>query len=449
MIAGDDDSPIVAQVDESSRILGESKTGRYVLKYAKEQHSATVVMERNYVDKDFLIDYACYYCRSFKSPEKHVTRLHFFEQEFDQDMFHRAVHDRDKMKEICGKYIGFSVVKPIYNLRGQPIIGRTILSTYPETDEAGTISRHYVKESFPSNVFGHEMQVESLPFQSQDGEVSKCATVALWTISHSLNRLFGTPTFSLAEITNKASIFPSEIRSTPSGGLILEHMLDYIRMLGLDKDVISISEGDNGTATTPLRAKSARLAIEAYVDANMPLIATFALPKINIEGEFDHHAVVITGYGKDNNGVLKEVYIHDDQIGPYCQTKWPDADSNSLENEWTEEFERDGLFLERLIVPVYPKLRLPFSTIFTRYDEFEKGAISEGMDSRLFYIQVNKYKESLIGLNVKDKHTVLFTRLPRFLAVVRLSNSGRLIKDYIFDATTAQARKHLTTIFFE
>jgi hypothetical protein len=64
--------------------------------------------------------------------------------------------------------------------------------------------------------------------------------------------------------------------------------------------------------------KTIPIALKAYINASIPLIALLELKK---KEKVSWHAVVISGYRRDEKRKVKELYVHDDQIGPYSSVK--------------------------------------------------------------------------------------------------------------------------------
>lgn len=287
--------------EDLNKHLGDSSQGKYLLRYLKALDAKTCVLEKEYIDKDYIIDYQKFYSRSFGDNGKITKRIHFFKEEFSLEKFKNSLKNND-VGYLNDSYVGFVVIRPITNIDEQPLIGRTLLKTYPY--EEGGDKRYFVIREYPTSLFGIPLKVKSLPFQAQDQGVSACATIALWSALHPLADTFDIPRYSPAEITELATSFPSISRKFPSSGLNLEQMVNCVRLVGLDVETIEASDG--GTIPT---------AVTSYINAGFPLIAVLALT--GKASPVLRHAVVISGYRCDRNGNLKELYVHDDQIGPY------------------------------------------------------------------------------------------------------------------------------------
>jgi hypothetical protein len=307
--------------------------------------------------------------------------------------------------------LGFVVIRPIKDSDGNPLIGRSLLKTYPSKEDGD--KRFFVSVDYDVSLFGIPLKVKSLPFQVQDQGVSACATIALWTALHPLADAFGIPRLSPAEITEKSTSFPSEYRTFPSGGLNWEQMINYVKSVGLDVEVINVEETkDDDIILT---------AIRAYIGAGLPLIGSLALAKEDYTGR---HAVVISGYRCDSDGKLTELYVHDDQIGPYSKIK-SDGSFKFWKNEWSGGGYK--VSLEKLLIPVYPKIRLTFARILHDYlrikQEIKKeilNAFEADLDLELYLTTVQKYKKFLLEKSIKEKVKILAKSLPRFMWIIRV-----------------------------
>ena len=87
----------------------------------------TIVIESDYISKDFLHDYVSYYALCFENYPKFCNRVHFFKNSFTIVQFRKAIlSKKESQADFWENYIGFIVVKPI------PVttIGYTVLKTY-------------------------------------------------------------------------------------------------------------------------------------------------------------------------------------------------------------------------------------------------------------------------------------------------------------------------------
>ena len=449
----------VISLDESSEYLGNTYVGKYIHRYAKTIGCTHVVYEPIYTDKEYLLDYQNYYSRSHREHPRTTQRLHFLKLDkplSNDDVMGLLIDGKiGALLTTKDSYCGFTVIKPITTAEGEPIIGRTMLATYEKEaidSEGQKIVRYYLENTHKSHLFGNEMSIKSTPFQAQDKEVSACATVALWTACQALTSEFGTQTHALSEIAAKTAIRPATSRSFPTSGLTLPQIVEYIHSIGLETDLIHVSNEDNDASTDQSNVRDAKTAIKAFIRAGMPIIAMIALikePETEDEKkEKAYHAVVITGYGENENGDLVELYLHDDGIGPYCRARWKE-NVPEIKYEWNDPdmraeypcFHFDKIIIHTLVTPVYPKFRMPSSQIIFNYWQYiNDHQDSETLDFQLLFFLAKDYKRDLIRNGCKYRERFLTENLPRFLAVIRIMKKGKIALDLVHDATESLPR---------
>ncbi len=393
-----------------------------MIRYLADLDAKTCVLEAKYVDKDYLVDYQKFYSRSFDEEKRFTERIHFFVEEFSKTRFEESLEYND-IEYLRKSYLGFVVIRPIKGSDRKRLIGRTLLNTY--SDKKGSEKRVFIRGNYDVSLFGIPLSVSSLPFQVQDQGVSACATIALWTALHPLADTYGIQRLSPAEITELSTSFPSEYRNFPSSGLNWGQMISCVKSMELDVETINVENIDDDDIILT--------AIKAYVKAELPLIGALKLTKENNPPEY--HAVTISGYQCNNNGKLTELYAHDDQIGPYNRVT-PGGSFKRWKNEWNN---RDyKVSLEKLLIPIYPKIRLPFARIYPRYLEIKERVINDygdDFDFELYLTTIRKYKEFLLESTLKEKRKILIKSLPRFLWVLRAYYEGKPLKDIVFDGT--------------
>jgi len=449
MADGSVDPPLVYSFEDTPSPTGGSAVGQYLYSYLNAIHARTFVREEDYIDKDYLIDYSKFYARSFDMYRKYTTRYHFFKTRFTDNEFKKALNsgDQDFFTRLNEEYLGFVVIKPIKDMGGHYLIGKTLLATYPLDD--GDNTRVYLSNNVEVSLFGIHLEIESTPFQVQDLAVGACATIACWTSLFPLANLFGIQAYSPSEVTEKSVAFPSDSRNFPSDGLTIIQMKNYFNSIGLETDFIDpkkIVDYEDYAADDDIVAD----AVRAHLQLGLPIIAGLDLR--NGGESSGYHAVVITGY-KHKNGTLTELYAHDDSIGPYCYVK-PDPTSklHSWVNEWLDSGYEEVL-VNRLLIPVYPKIRLSFSRIYGLYlkykhlsgQQIESGNLDGETKVELFLTDIKEYKNFLSGMNfsttlkdgtITDKVTTLCKPFPRFIWIIRFQCYGTPHYDYIFDGTS-------------
>jgi len=415
--------------------------GNYLIEYLKDLNAKSTVTE-NYVDKDYLIDYQHFYCRSFRDYEKITKRMHFFNQLFDEEEFNKKLQNYDEnfFKKLQKSYLGFIIIKPVKNRTDKWLIGRTLLKITSDPKNSRNIT---MKNEV--SLFGIPLEIDSLPFQTQDQRVSACATIALWTAINPLSQSFDTIHYSPSEITELSSLYPSQFRIFPSSGLTWTQMINLIKSVGLDTEVINVKEYEDDTLLID--------AIKAYVENGIPLIAGLILKRSG--DDEDLHAVVISGYKCDEFGKIHYLFIHDDQIGPFS-IALPDKNicNNKTFKNWKNAWNKNGSYqkviVDKLLVPIYHKIRLTFARIYARYQIIKEDL--KKIDSQaimtLHLTTVQSYKNSLLYKQFKNKNEILTKFLPRFLWVVKIRVRNKLVGDLVFDATSIYPDEPIVAIDF-
>ena len=402
-----------------------SNQGIYLGKYLETLDARTVVVERDYVDKDYLIDYSKFYARSFKCYERFTIRLHFFSKNFSEEDFKKMLASGN-VDQLMKEYCGFVVIKPISDRDDKPLIGRTILKTYPKEINHG--KRHFLTEKHHVSLYGILLDMDSLPYKTQDIAVGACATTAMWVSLYPLNKLFNVPLYSSYEITEKSVTLPSEFRSFPSEGLSFGQMINFIKSIGLDTEIINVEHKRSEEIDSLISA-----AVTSYLNCGLPIIVELALKKDN--KIYGHHATVISGYRISSSDHIEEFYVHDDQIGPYSKAI-PTKDLAKWKNEWITKYGYSELRVQKLLIPVYPKIRLSFSRIYAKFAIIKQRYASNDVNVNLLLEQVNSYKSFILKSSVKNKNEVLVSPVPRFLWIIRISFTGKPARDILFDGTS-------------
>ncbi len=431
-------SQFVYPINRISEFLMDTSQAKYCIEYLCDLKAKTFVREEKYIDKDYLIDFSNFYARSFDVDEKYTERYHFFSIDFDDDDLLNLVENNDEKQYniLFDSYLGFIVLKPIKLINGNKILGRTLLKTYPEKVPPENIEkRYYLSQNYEVSLFGLKFEIKSLPFQVQDSVVGGCATTACWTALHGISSLFGTEKFAPYEITLLSVDFPNIGRNFPSTGLTLFQMKTQFNALGLETEIINPQEIAEFNFAKPNDDIVAD-AIKGFNNLGIPVIAIVEFDKN------DWHAVVVSGY-RHRYGVIKEIYIHDDQIGPFHHVQPRSLRFDDWINDWTTKKGRTEAQVVKLLIPIYPKLRLNFGFIYEEY-LFNKRqleatrnrlGLSKDIILELLLIDVNKYKSELIGLNFNNKIEVLTSLFPRYIWVIRTSIENTPINDKVYDAT--------------
>lgn len=455
----------VVPLDDIGDHIGDSLQAQYIIDYLIETLIAkTGIIENEYVDKDYLIDYSGFFARSFEKIERFTKRIHFFSNFFSQKDFEQSITlfqnniqdakpQYDLINDLKRSYLGYVVIKPVEYSMGQPLIGRTLLKppSKPVTDSFDT--RECIIRKNSANLYGIPLNVDALPFQVQDSAVAACATVSLWMANSKINELFGTQEFSPIEITSRATEFIESGRNFPSTGLTIKQMVNFFKGIGLDYDTINIDYlvkilNDDNYSENKKNLIEEYLkdvipdAVKAISRTGIPIVASISLIKKdhNLIEDHEHHAVVICGFRQNENGQITKLYVHDDQIGPYCRVKDASPKGKFLkwQNEWVTREGYSEVTLDKLLIPIYPKIRITFDIIYSYCRKLRKD--NPGLNFDLYLTTVQDYKKMLLRLPFRDKVSKLKESMPRFIWVISAYKGESLVREWLIDATSHHMR---------
>ncbi|HVS72226.1 MAG TPA: hypothetical protein VHQ47_13300 [Phycisphaerae bacterium] len=444
----------------------------YFESYFGKLGAKTIVVENDYVDRDFLEDFAAYYVRCHHQYDRRCARLHFFNQQFAAADLENLLKGgaggltADLMKST---YLGFVVVKPL----PETVVGRTCLRTYPEDHGRRCFP---ITRSYDASLFGIDLKVESLAFQEQDSVVAACATSALWSAFHGTGMLFQHAILSPVEITKAASVnFAGRSRNLPNRGLTAEQMALAVRSVGLEPFVISASDEFvlKSSLYGYLRGRVPTLLLGALFDTGGGTPA--------FRGQ---HAVAATGFGVgaavmgaggpngflSNSCFIDRIYAHDDQVGPFARMVFdgttvtlPDNAGNpqqhlSLSTSWRDSAGGNvavRFVPQMLLVPLYHKIRIPFGLVqssVVNFDDFiellRSHAIVPLKDRLKWDIHlttVSHLKRDIFngtGLPPDLRHEVLAKNLPRFIWRATARCDTAPVVDLLFDATDIEQGRY-------
>ncbi|KVR71565.1 hypothetical protein WK24_10830 [Burkholderia vietnamiensis] len=460
-----DGSKLTTSIDA----VREKRHRVYFEEYFAELGAATIVVECDYVDRDYLEDYAAYYDRCFREYSRRTQRLHFFRNAFDGAAFEAvlvrspsAVLDEARLR---ASYLGFIVVKPL----PITIVGRTCLSTYP--DDGGR--RWFpILRKYPVSLFGIDLEIETLAYQEQDTVVAACATSALWSCFQGTGKLFQHVIPPPVEITDWAGdhlpedLVAASSRAFPNSGLTATQMAHAVKRVGLEPFAVGAETryGLNSVTYAYLRGKiPSLLACQLHSDLGAPDARSMG-----------GHAIALTGFSLGNQAAIPsgptgfllrasridKLYGHDDQVGPFARMVWettnmsdesaglggegPDQQRELLRTSWEGVIHADPNFV---LVPLYHKIRIPFNVVHDAVLELD--AMVEPMrqvffstvaraEWDIYLTTVSEYKASArseypaLGLDLGASVTA---SLPRFLWRVIARTGERLQLDILFDAT--------------
>jgi len=397
------------------------------------------LIENGYIDRDYLIDYSIFYSRCFFDYGRKTDRIHFFNTSCSDlekriEKIHNSTKNLKEIDSLNTLYFGFIVKKPTPT----GSIGRTVMRKYPFNSKNGDERHLNVSCTNVINLYGIPLRMISLPYQEQDHAVSACATISIWTALKALEEKFHTSiALAPSEITNFAFESSSffDTPRFPNDGLNIYQMVNLFAKLGYEVITYELLKNvDDNEFIQDI--------IIGYLSFGLPIIATLEIT--DKDGKIDGHATVISGYRFDKKeNKIKKLYVHDDQITAYSSVDFIRNNFLSWNNDWRQKKGCKKVILSRFLIPVYHKIRLPFTFIYTKFiKDYRKTFTKYGLIITPLLRDVNMYKEELINelmpkATYKEEiQNALIKQFPKYFWIIRISTiDGFPLSDTILDAT--------------
>ncbi|RPH34532.1 MAG: hypothetical protein EHM93_00420 [Bacteroidales bacterium] len=426
----------------------------YLWKDADGLKAQTILLEKDYTSASYLGDYINYYAHCYRPYLKKCRRVHFFREKFDDNTFVRMLTDsKCEYDKNWKSYLGYIVVKPL----PKGVIGATLIKPYDKKDK-----RFYTaKRDYSVNLFGKTLNIESLPYQEQDGIVGSCASSALWFAFQKTRELFHTSVPNPSDITISAGYDSFHTgKSFPSNGLEISQICMAVHAIGLISELRVSSEyiSDN---------KWLKSFVYAYSRMGIPILMGMDIEK---RGE---HLITINGYRfshtkkktkriskidleLQSNEIIK-FYAHDDQTGPFSRVEFVSKGYQFNTSWWDNINSEIGLGANAIciIVPLVNTIKVTFENILeeaTILDFVFDMHIELKFTWDIYLIESNKYKEEIRSELIKnDKQynscaaEILFESLPKYVwvakAYIRNGDKDYLIFDLLYDAIDVNYKK--------
>jgi hypothetical protein len=415
----------------------------------------TIVIERKYINKDYLDDYSFYYSSCFKDYGSVCTRVHFFSNEFKEGEFLEIIKSSPENHQAhWNSYLGFVVVKPI----PYTVIGFTILKTY--TEDVPDMKRNFWGlRNYKVHLFGNKITVNSLAFQEQDSVLAACATTAIWSMLNKASTDFHTVLKSPSEITKDADRIGFDgNRLFPNKGLTLIQICQAIHGSGLVSEIKSanypIKDSKGEVTRIAVSATYLKQIINAYSSIGIPIILYVDVP--NGDG-YGGHAITISGHceteivakPKDEADIsylsdnIVKLYAHDDQFGPFVKIEF--NSDFSITSAWTEiDSKHKPTFVNSAVVSLYPKIRIKYediNCIVLGLDRiltffFDSIIVNDLVwDIKLTYSEDFKNNIKSASLGDEEKLKILQKSLPRYIWIADCYIGLQKAITFTFDAT--------------
>lgn len=172
-----------------------------------------VLVEHNYVDKDYRSTYYNFYAKKGQHYRTDCVRLHFFDETVHFNA--KALTLRCPDRPLQDHYFGYIVLRPT----GIATIGRSVVSPDVRTGASGSI----ITANHKVHLLGYKLMIQGFPSMDQHIDISVCAHAACWSIlRHYSEKYTVYREFLTHDITLMAQEFnPGGL--VPSKGLEVSH----------------------------------------------------------------------------------------------------------------------------------------------------------------------------------------------------------------------------------
>lgn len=192
----------------------------------RELGALSVLVEDDYLDRDFSEAYSAYYSTTFRRHSKLCTRLLFFA---DDISFVNTTTDAEELSNQleASSFLGQVVLRPI----SQAPVSHALLAAPPApANHEGYL---LVRSKHTSHVWGAELSVEGVPMTQQDSRVGACAQATIWVAARHFHHRHRGPWLSTVSIT-RAALAQSEAHTNlmlPAGSesLTVNNMVAALR----------------------------------------------------------------------------------------------------------------------------------------------------------------------------------------------------------------------------
>lgn len=434
-------SSLLKQFRES----GNDNPFRRILDAIEKQQCQSIIIEREYIDLDYLSEFEKFYATTFSSHPKECTRLHFFTSKVtENDYLNLSKHQK--------YYLGFMIIRPIDAFK----TGRTVIRGQFRNPNTNFI---LTKATFKVNLSGTSLQIEGMPFIQQDTNVGVCAQASIWMASLYMHQKFGYSRWLPSKITETATRYISI--GAVKDGLTEDQMIQVLRDMDFNPILIE---------STPNVRETAKQ-IYSYVESEIPVL--LLLNTISTAGIVSGHVVTAIGhtFNPDSTPIfdeykfahnidwIKEFYIHDDADGPLRTISLFKDDSSYSVEENLDSFLVPlprGISLRSEEAEIYAKNFIRCANqLFTDLNSTDYCFTDDELSKlvlRVYLRLSNKYKEALSksDSDIHDSLRAMYRakRFPRYIWVVEISkeellnkhknNDRRIIGEIIIDPSGSE-----------
>lgn len=380
-----------------------------------------VILERQYIDKDYRDTFSNYHSKRFQTPDSRCVRLHFFSEALNKASLEDA-------KQLQSSYLGYSVIRPT-----RPnCVGRTLI--LPLKNGGATLHIRTCLEVI--SLLGIDLKVEGFPFISQDTDVTVCAQSALWTVlryySNRYPRYGEIHPYQIGALTKDYSIG----RQFPSDGLHMWQMAEALKQRRFEPLIY----------TRVAHQDQFEHLLYTYIESGIPCLVGVPSHVVSAYGHFSEiDAMEIPGDGgihyssEFNQGFV----INDDNMHPYQQLH---AEGPQRGNDSKYRIDEIDSFIAPLPDKVYlsPEgFKTAAERVLARFRAESPFLDNKTLMLRSFLTTCTSFKRRLLDRKMGHSSVVQVYRnvpMPHFIWVCEISTpedyeDGKVYGEIIWDAT--------------
>ena len=414
--------------DEKNHKSDATKIREYLQNVAK-----SVLVERNYHDKDYRDTYYNYYSKKFAVYPSRCLRLNFFDVEIPpNELFDLSSFNKN--------YIGYIIIRPT-RVR---TIGRTVLNP----GKIDFIKGFIPTSTYKTHLLGTPMEIDGFPYISQDSDVTICAHAACWMVFRHFSErysLYGEKgPYQITQMTHDIS----QGRLVPSKGLTIGQVTEIFSEFGFYPLVYFLEQFEEKDKS--LGADKFKRLLYYYVESGLPVVAGLSSKEhaITVIGHLPPRKKKVGEKIKSTAETIPGYIINDDNHMPY-QALW---DRNSVPNVHSSDYRVKHI--DRFVVPMYEKIYLSAEYIEDLVAEYldpkakfqpeNFGVPLNDLATRIFLTSSRSYKRFRVDHPIPNGVDWIYRQMPmpKFIWVAELSTNtlfskNKIIGEILIDATAS------------
>ncbi len=422
------------------------KNGLLRLLNVLKPHCQCIMVEREYIDKDYRNTFANFHAKRFSTPPSRCIRLHFFTNHIEEPI----INENKSLRENNNTYLGYSVIRAT-----RPnSIGRTFLSSKIRLDPESYICT--CDEDV--HIMGEKLHIKGFPFISQDSDATVCAESSLWMILRYFSNRYPNYAETLPfQITELASNHAMGGRIYPSGGLTSWQLAEALRLNNFAPIIYSKPPLPDNADQAELddyecKRESFEHLLYTYIESGFPILTTITghvFPAFGHSSDFSHPPDQSDGKPVYSSFFNQSITIADDNCFPYqvLHKRNPTKSANASHHTFDD--------IQQFIVPLPEKVFLTAENaqaVISEVLAHKSTGIAQNSPSlkgkdltfRLFLTSSRSFKAKINERGMGHPLVAKFYKqlpLPHFIWICEISltadylSDNQIVGEVIWDAT--------------